>query len=238
MKSLVFSFYFFVVFPLIGQELTGSQLLDKAIAYHDPSGNWKTFKGVFNVTMESPNNAPRLSEIKINLPDEVFQVKATRDTIVTKYTLNQGICSIELNGQEDLSEAILKENNLSCERANLYKNYYTYLYGLPMKLKDPGTHISDKVVRKTFQGKEYFVLKATYEEAVGSDVWYFYFDTETFAMEVYQFFKGDPLKKGEDTGEYILLTETISLNNIIIPKNRAWYYNKDDTYLGTDILKT
>ena len=86
--------------------------------------------------------------------------------------------------------------------------------------------------------KEYFVLKATYEEAVGSDVWYFYFDTETFAMEVYQFFKGDPLKKGEDTGEYILLTETISLNNIKIPKNRAWYYNKDDTYLGTDILKT
>ena len=221
---------------LISQQLTGYQLLEKSIAYHDPSGNWDTFNGAFNVTMETPNNSPRLSEIKINLPEEFFEVKATRDTIVTEYSLKQGACTIKLNGKEDLSEAVLKENNLSCERANLYKNYYTYLYGLPMKLKDPGTHISEKVERKTFQEREYFVLKATYDEAVGSDIWYFYFDTETYAMEVYQFFKGDPLGKGKDTGEYILLTETLSLNNIKMPKKRAWYYNKDDKYLGTDIL--
>jgi hypothetical protein len=236
MKSLTFSICFFVVFSIFGQELTGPQLLDKALTYHDPSGNWETFNGVFTVTMESPNNASRLSEINISLPDELFQVRATRDTIVTKYTLKRGICSIELNGQEDLSEAILKENNLSCERANLYKNYYTYLYGLPMKLKDPGTHISEKAERKIFQGKEYFVLKATYDEAVGSDIWYFYFDPETYAMEVYQFFKGDPFGEGKDTGEYILLTETLSINNIKMPRKRAWYYNKDDIYLGTDIL--
>jgi len=236
MKPLAFSICFFMVISLLGQDLTGSQLLDRAIAYHDPSGNWETFNGAFNVTMESPNKAPRISEIKINLPDELFQVKATRDTIVTKYTLNQGICSIELNGKEDLSEARLKENNLSCDRAKLYKNYYSFLYGLPMKLKDPGTHISEKVDRKTFQGKEYFILKATYNVAVGSDFWYFYFDTETFAMEIYQFYNGDPLGKGKDTGEYILLTETFSTNNIKMPKKRAWYYNKDNKYLGTDIL--
>jgi hypothetical protein len=221
---------------MFGQDLTGPQLLEKALSYHDPSGNWETFNGAFNVTMESPNKAPRLSEITINLPEEFFQVKATRDTIVTEYSLKQGACGIKLNGKEDLSEAELKENNLSCERANLYKNYYTYLYGLPMKLKDPGTHISEKVVRKSFQGKEYLVLKATYDEAIGSDIWYFYFDTETFAMEVYQFFKGEPMGKGKNTGEYILLTETLSINNIKMPKKRAWYYNKDDKYLGTDIL--
>jgi hypothetical protein len=221
---------------LISQELTAYQLLENSIAHHDPSGNWGTFNGTFNVTMETPNKAPRLSEIKINLPEEFFQLKATSDTIITEYSIKQGACSIKLNGQEDLSEAVLKENNLSCERANLYKDYYTYLYGLPMKLKDPGTHIAEKLDRKTFKGKEYYVLRATYDEAVGSDVWYFYFDTETFSMEVYQFFKGDPLGKGKDTGEYILLTETVSINNIKMPKKRAWYYNKDDKYLGTDIL--
>jgi hypothetical protein len=221
---------------LISQQLSAYQILEKAIDYHDPLGHWETFNGTLNVTMESPNNAPRVSEIKINLPEEFFQVKATRDTVVTEYILKQKACTIKLNGEEDLSEAILKENNLSCERANLYKNYYTYLYGLPMKLKDTVTHISEKVDRKTFKGKEYFVLKVTYDEAIGSDIWYFYFDTETFAMEVYQFFKGDPLGKGKDTGEYILLTEALSINNIKMPKKRAWYYNKDDTYLGVDIL--
>ena len=237
MKTLAFSICFFTIFSLFGQDLTGSQLLDKTIAFHDPSGNWETFNGSFQVTMETPKNTPRLSEININLPNEYFHVRATRDTVSTEYLLKKGECTIKLNGIEDLSEAILKENNLSCDRANLFKNYYTYLYGLPMKLKDPGTLISEKIEIKTFKGKEYLVLKATYDEAVGSDVWYFYFDPETFAMEIYQFFKGDPAGKGKDTGEYILLSETTTINDIKMPKKRAWYYNKDDKYLGTDILK-
>ena len=51
-------------------------------------------------------------------------------------------------------------------------------------------------------------------------------------MEVYQFFKGEDKK----TGEYILLSDEILVNGIKIPQNRAWYYNKDDGYLGTDTL--
>ncbi len=114
----------------------------------------------------------------------------------------------------------------------MYKNYYTYLYGLPMKLKDPGTIIDDKVERKVFHGKEYLVLKVTYTEDVGKDIWYFYFNPKTYAMEVYQFFHDE----AENDGEYILLTEEKSINDIIMPKNRAWYTNKENKLLGTDIL--
>jgi len=126
---------------------------------------------------------------------------------------------------------------MSCDRANLYKNYYTYLYGLPMKLNDPGTNLSETVENKAFKGKAYLVLKVTYDEAVGSDVWYFYFDPKTYAMEVYQFFKTDDNgKEKRDSGEYILLTDEAVVNAIKMPKVRAWYYNKDDKYLGTDTL--
>ena len=51
--------------------------------------------------------------------------------------------------------------------------------------------------------------------------------------EVTEFFKDKPT-----SGEYILLTEQETINGIKIPKNRAWYYNKDDSYLGTDVLMT
>ncbi len=106
-----------------------------------------------------------------------------------------------------------------------------------MKLKDPGTHISETVERKSFKGKEYLVLKVTYDESVGSDNWYIYLDPETYAMEVYQFFKKDENgNQKDDSGEYILLTEEMVVNFIKMPKVRAWYYNKDDAYLGTDIL--
>ena len=221
----------FSSFLSFSQEISGKELLDKAIQYHDPHGNWKTFKGTLNVTMTIPNKPKRDSEIKIDLPNEFFYVKATRGENTTEYTVDKKECKIAFNGDQNPSEAILKEHKLSCDRANLYKNYYSYLYGLPMKLKDNGTNIYDKVEKKKFKGKEYLVLKVTYDESVGKDTWYFYFNPKTYAMEIYQFFKA-----AKDSGEYILLSEEEIINGIKMPKVRAWYYNKDDGYLGTDTL--
>ena len=220
------------------QSLTGKQLLEKAIAYHDPNNNWKTFNGSLFITMEIPESSNRDSEIIINLPDEYFYVKAIRDTITTEYILNKSDCQIKLNGEAYLSDEVKKSHKLSCERANLYKNYYTYLYGLPMKLNDPGTIVHEPVQRKKFKGKDYLVLKVSYPKDIGSDIWYFYFNPKTYAMEIYQFFKTDEngIMK-DDSGEYILLSGEEILNGIKMPKNRAWYYNKNDELLGTDILK-
>ena len=215
------------------KKLTGDLLLNKAISYHDPNGNWPTFNGELIVTMETPNNPNRDSNIVINLPEDYFYVKAVRDTLTTEYEVKKDGCTITFNGDTNFTEEVAKKNRLNCERANMYKNYYTYLYGLPMKLKDPGTHISDSITHKTFKGKEYLVLKATYDEAVGNDIWYFYFDPETYAMEIYQFFHDE----AKNDGEYILLTEEETINGIKMPKNRAWYTNKEDKLLGTDILK-
>ena len=232
MKKITILLLLFLAFQSYAQELTGTQLLEKAIKFHDPNGNWETFKGELFVTMETPKNGDRKSKININLPEEYFYVKAIRDTIVTEYIVNKGICSMVINGDTDPSEELKKKHSLSCERANLYKNYYTYLYGLPMKLKDEGTIIDEKVVRKKFKGKDYLVLKANYTKEVGKDTWYFYFDPKTYAMEIYQFFKDE----SKNDGEYILLTDLETINEIKMPKNRAWYYNKDNGYLGTDIL--
>jgi hypothetical protein len=131
-----------------------------------------------------------------------------------------------------------EEQKMNCDRATLYKNYYSYLYGLPMKLNDSGAHLNEKVERKTFKGNDYLVLKVTYDEAVGSDVWYFYFNPKTYAMEVYQFFKTDENgKELLESGEYILLSEEALVSGIKMSKVRAWYYNKDNSYLGTDTIE-
>ncbi len=218
-------------------ELTSHDLLDKAISYHDPNGYWSSFNGQLKVTMETPNQADRISDISINLPDDHFYVKAVRDTTTVVYEVIKDSCYVSLNGTTNFTEEEKLAKRLDCDRANMYKNYYTYLYGLPMKLKDPGTNLGETVERKTFKGKDYLVLKATYDENVGSDIWYFYFDPETYAMEIYQFYKTDENgNTKEDSGEYILLSEEKEINGIKMPKIRAWYYNKDDGYLGTDKL--
>ncbi|EAQ42620.1 DUF6503 family protein [Polaribacter sp. MED152] len=231
MKKLTTLLLLFIAVSGFSQTMTGDELLEKAIQFHDPNGNWNTFKGELFVTMETPKNADRKSKINIDLPNQYFSVLAKRDTIITEFIVDKENCSFSLNGKQDLSADLKKKYSLNCERAELYKNYYTYLYGLPMKLKDDGTIIHQKVEKRQFKGKDYLVLKVTYNKEVGKDTWYFYFNPETFAMEVYQFFKDT-----KDSGEYILLSGIETINAIKMPKVRAWYYNKDNNYLGTDIL--
>jgi len=224
--------FLLIVFQSIGQELTGEQLLEKAISYHDPNGMWGSFSGNFVVTMSTPDGKERVSTIEIDLPKEYFHVGSTKEGVSISQTVDKGECQLLLNGSNAISEEDQEKHRLTCERAAMYKNYYTYLYGLPMKLKDQGTIIDPKIQKKTFKGKEYLVLKATYEKEVGGDIWYFYFDPETYAMEVYQFFRDESIPDGE----YILLTEEEEISGIKMPKTRAWYYNKDNKYLGTDVL--
>ncbi len=216
----------------VSQELTGNELLEKAIAHHDPNNHWQQFKGKLFITMETPNASDRVSEISLNLPAEHFKLKWHRDKDTVIQKLDKDSCFISLNGSEEIPKKKRDELRLDCERTKVMKDYYVYLYGLPMKLKDPGTIVDPKVERKEFKGKEYFRLRVTYEESVGNDIWYFYFDTKTYAMEVYQFFH----EESENDGEYILLSGTESINGINMPRKRAWYYNKDDKYLGTDFL--
>jgi hypothetical protein len=220
------------------KELTSEQVLNNAIAYHDPNNIWNSFNSTFHVTMETPDAPNRESDIMLDNTVGGFYLKAVRDTTMVEYKVRGGNCNIAFNGSTTFTEEEAEANNLNCDRAKMYKNYYSYLYGLPMKLRDPGTHISETVEHKTFKDKDYLVLKVTYDENVGSDIWYIYLNPETYAMEVYQFFKTDENGNQNNlSGEYILLSEEMVVNGIKMPKVRAWYYNKDDTYLGTDILK-
>jgi len=230
--------YFFILIFFMGfsnlkaQEISASELLDKAIAYHDPNDLWEIFQGKLFITMTYPDGKERLSEVEIDLPKEYFKVTSTKEDIVIEQTLDKEDCTLKLNGSTSISDEDKETHRLSCERTQFMKNYYLYLYGLPMKLKDTGTHLDSVVQTKNFKGKEYLVLKVTYDESVGNDVWYFYFDPDNYAMEVYQFFHDE----SKNDGEYILLSEIENVARIKMPKIRAWYYNSDDKHLGTDVL--
>ena len=230
---IFFTITFLAIFSsLSAQTLSGSQLLSKAIAYHDPNGNWAEFSGDLRITLQSKDKPDRVSNLSINLVEEYFQHSSQSDGNTIVQAVKKDSCSFMLNGSSVISDADMKKHRMSCNRANLWKNYYTYLYGLPMKLKDPGTHIDPVTERREFKGKEYLVLRATFDASVGTDVWYFYFDPQTYAMEVYQFFK----QEAKNDGEYILLSGIETISGVKMPKTRKWYYNNQDGYLGTDVL--
>ncbi|MEM8845837.1 MAG: DUF6503 family protein [Bacteroidota bacterium] len=232
MRYLVFVVLLIGAAQVFSQNLTATQLLDKAINHHDPHNQWKSLNTTFNIVMETPKSSNRKSSIHLNIPKEFFELEVEKDGVQYAYQFEKKNCTTSLNGSNEVSEDDRKKYRLTCERGSMMRNYYTYLYGLPMKLKDPGTNLDSKVQKRTFKGKEYLVLKATYDQNVGDDIWYFYFDPSTYAMEVYQFYHDE----SKNDGEYILLKDMEEINGVKMPKVRAWYYNSDDTYLGTDIL--
>ena len=107
MKHLLLFLAVTISLQSFSQQLTGTQLLEKAIQYHDPNGNWETFKGTLFITMEIPKKVSRESEITIDLENQYFYVKATSGKNTTEYSIDKGHIQIGFNGEKNLSEIVL-----------------------------------------------------------------------------------------------------------------------------------
>ncbi len=233
-KTFLLSTLAFLTLSSAFTQTAGAEtILTRSIEYHDPEGKWGRYKGSFTVELTTPGQDPRRSEILMDQPESGFQLKMTQGETTRTYEMNKDQCRLTFNGDPNFSEEVAEEYRLTCERARMYRDYYTYLYGLPMKLRDPGTILTPEAEKRSFHGTTYWVLEVRYDPEVGKDLWYFYFNPETYAMEAYQFFHD----KAENDGEYILLEGIFELDGMRLPKTRTWYTNKEDKLLGTDTLK-
>ena len=216
-----------------------ASVLEKSIAYHDPDGVWDNFNHTLSFEESRPDGTVRKTEVLMNLPGEHFHYAMEDGKQSVERIYEKGQCRAFLNGSSEISDEDKKKNRLTCEQIVFYRNYYQYLWGLPMKLRDPGTNLHPEVTRTTFIGKEVLAIRVNYEGDVGSDEWHFFLDPQTYAMIGYQFFK--PNEKGEyvkpkGKGEYIVLEGEYQLGSMRLPKARTWYVNTDDRILGTDTL--
>ena len=222
-----------LVLPIVGlAQQTGEELIAASIKYHDPNGQWPETKAIFNFSDTRPGKDARPATLYLDNTNGTLCIMREQDGArVTRHTVNDD-CTYDIDGNFQPSAEEIEQFSLNEERSLMLRNYYLYLWGLPMKLTDPGTRIDPNIYKKEFNGQQTNAARITYDVEVGSDIWYFYFEPETNKMIGYQFFHDE--EKGD--GEYILLTETVELNGMKIPKNRAWYTNPDSTLLGTDHL--
>ena len=214
------------------QEIRGQELLNRAIAFHNPSGNWNTAKVDLIIDMETPGNSARRSQMTIDNKKGSFYLKMLNSGSLYEYWVDKNDSTELLYNFMAPDSLQVDTLNLTKERALRWRDYYTYLYGLPMKLKDPGTQVDPTVQRTQFMNQEVLALKVTYDAAVGEDIWYFYFNPETYAMVGYRFYHDE----AANDGEYIVLEGMEIQNGLRIPKNRTWYTNADNRLLGTDYL--
>lgn len=218
--------------PIVSAQTPAQALLDRSIRYHDPDGRWPAFAQTLIFEESRPDGTIRRSEVTIDLPHDRFvHVSQDGETRIERVLAGDS-CRVTLNGSPSFSEADAEEHRLGCDRARWIRDYYTYLWGLPMKLRDPGTHLDPEPERTTFAGREVDALRVTYDPDVGGDTWYFYLDPDTARLVGYRFYHDE----SKNDGEYIELTDEYPIDSLRLPQTRTWYFNNDDRLLGTDRL--
>ena len=214
-----------------GPPATGPELVEAAIAYHDPEGNWPGLRHTLVIDQSRPDGSERRATIHLDVARSEYSYREdTPDGLLIKGTAG-GDCFASIGGQaptEDQAAAL----RLDCPGIERMRNYYLYLWGLPMKLRDPGATIDPVIGDAEFDGQPSRVVKVTYDPLVGSDTWYFHFEPDSYRMIGYRFYHDETA----GDGEYILLRGEREVRGMRIPVERRWFTNADDRYLGTDVL--
>uniref|UniRef100_UPI0040480B2C DUF6503 family protein n=1 Tax=Roseivirga sp. TaxID=1964215 RepID=UPI0040480B2C len=219
--------------PIRAQEtlITGTELLKRSISFHDPNGQWASIRLELVLDQEMPDGSKRPSNVIIDNKRGTFELSFVKNNHLFTWKVGSGDATESYMDYRVIADSIASDTlGLNPERALRWRNYYSYLYGLPMKLMDPGTKIDPQVQTTKFDDKDVLALKVTYDAKVGKDIWYFYFNPETYAMEGYRFFHDE----AKNDGEYILISGLEIQNGLRIPKDRAWYTNDENKWLGTD----
>lgn len=232
MRTFIFTFIILSALSASAQ-VTASELLQKSIQYHDPQREWGTFQGTFYFEFENPEGTRSPSRVLIDLPNHIFRhVDSRKEKEIVRFE-GKDTCYATLGGSTEFSAEEATKFRLKCENVQMYRDYFTYLYGLPMKLTDPGTILDEKVIDTTLLQARHLAIKVTYEPEVGDEIWLFYLDPNTYALKAYQFYREEDTQKGE----VILLSGEYRYRNMIIPRHRSWYTFPDNKFLGTDRLE-
>lgn len=232
-----------VALSLFGSASAGAEsaadLLARSIAHHDPQGIW--FEGHFELSLETVYSdmlaeqrgiKESTSSLWLAPGHGEFRCVLRRNGNEIEYRVHGDEATTLLNGSADISD----EDRTSARLAEptMYRDYFEYLWGMPMKLHDPGTRIDPNVGETQFADRAALVLRVTYDPEVGSDVWDFFFDPDSAALIGYRFFHDE----SDNDGEYIVFSGEMHdpASGLRLPAERAWYYNDGRGHLATDTL--
>lgn len=213
----------------VPQTMPADEIIANSIAFHDPHAVWDD--GSFRLKLIHTRPIGGYTEIELIIDNSIGRFWMQRERLgrIIETTVTGDECWTTLNGESAYSEEDAERFGLGCEAMQSTRNYYTYLYGLPMKLRDAGTIVDPDAKRGEFEGTEAWEVRVTYDPEVGTDIWYFYFSPEDYALIGYRFYHDEEA----NDGEYIVL-DRLEEGDLRLPKVRSWFTHQEDRLLGTD----
>ena len=133
------------------------EVINKAIAFHDPQQQWADYSGKVKLITAFPNGNSSGGELIEIQTKEGFYQCTNHSTKVIKGIKN-GECYREIDGNKSPGEDVIKKYNLDYERIRQFKGWHYFHFGILMELKASGLVMEDKVETVKFQGDDCFAL--------------------------------------------------------------------------------
>lgn len=218
------------------EQRSASELLTCSIAYHDPKGSWQ--HGAFKITDISSRpdgTIGRRTVLRFDNSQGRFKMESHIDgRVVTAAIKGSVIEDVRLDGDVDFSNDEIQHYQLAPAQVLTRRNFFLYLLGLPMKLRDSGTRLDPKAKPTNFHGLSVYELRVTYDASVGSDTWYFYLDRETCALVGHRYYHNE----SAGDGEYTILSDEIVGQGLRLPRIRKWYRNQNSEWFITHTIQS
>jgi hypothetical protein len=221
---------------------SAAELVERSIQYHDPQDRWRnTVVDLVAVVELAPRlasergYAKRIDHLQFDLKNEIFSVESNRGEQTFRISTNAGSYSVSLNGSTEIDAERREELGLQQDRLPRWHHYFEYMFGLPMKLRDPGTRIEPTVTTLMFNGSEVWAVRVTYDPKVGSDVWDFFFDPKNAALVGCRFFHDEAKNDGE---QIAFSEEIVGSGGMRLPKVRSWHMNEDGEWIANDEIES
>lgn len=204
-------------------QTAAESLLDKTIQFHDPDNKWPEYKTMVvqkSRMLREGDDTTAVRTRKILMDNEQRHFIVQQD--VEDYSLIRTVGGDSLCETRWLKPDLTAEDsarmNLTCESARFYRDYFRYLLGLPMVLRDSATVLSDKVGEEELFGSTYQTLTVNYKPEGEHPEWTFFVDTTDYHLAAARFVKPD------STGEYIVFGDVTRHKGIRNFDTFKWYY--------------
>lgn len=211
---------------------SSQELLARSLEYHDPHASWGETPLQMTWTSKRPNGkAGSVYEIEITA-DGDFLMHGERRGHQLEYMVIGGEVHVSVDGDNAPNEELRKQMAVWSDDEFFWRDYAGFLGSVPMNLPGADAYIHPHVIETTLDGQAVLAFDMTFEPEVGKDTYTFYFEPKSARLVGLRFYRNNP----ELDGETILFEGESNIGEYRLPKDRRWYTNKGDRFLGTDSL--
>lgn len=196
------------------KKLSSEEIISKSIQFHDPHSHWSKFQATMNFESSFSWND--------SIPEHL---ELTFDNFNNHFNYINHDRKVEIDFHPDSCKGI-PQNELCNSYAWTYK-FYPYVWGLPMKLKDPGIQPEKGIKKTALKNDSVWEIQVNYE----AENFWFYFDDQNYQLRAFKFIKNDTSAHGE----IVILDKLQEVQSINFPKHKTWL-NLDSSLIGTNEL--